>query len=649
MKKNIFLFILSIITAFSLTAVAQYDNPNVDHIPYGLINYYNPRLFIPMGVITIGDYDNFDMGVDYSEGHVSINPQNPLWIFNAWNINGSHYTLNGYDWNNAYASFPNAAGDPVTAYDSLGNLYYQTMKSPITGTWIAKSTNNGQSWVFTNVSGVNGNDKNWMACDQTNGPYANYVYNTMTPGNFARSTDFGQTFTQTATFSTQTLPGMMVAVGPNGNISGGVVYVVTHSGTNSAGIYTFYKSTNGGLNFVQTSQLQVANYIGTEISGRSTVSGMRTRPYPMIAADNSWGPYRGRLYLVWASNDPPGNGNKSDIFLKYSTDQGSTWSVTKRVNDDVNPQNNFSFFPAIWCDINTGKLYIKFYDTRNCPTSDSMDVYATYSTDGGNTFAPNQRLTNAKFKIKLSSSGSPPAYQGDYDAINSNKKVAFAIWADFRNNNYGSYGAYFPDFGMRLVPTSDTLNGLSGSKTFMMQVPTVKLYTDTVIITTAITPTPPSGTINVTLPSGNKLTTYPGSLPITVSATGGVTAGTYLLTVTAKGPNGTPVHKRTSSLVISPAAGIVENNLPYKYELLQNYPNPFNPTTRIEFYMAKAGNAKITVFDVLGKEITSQYLVNLAPGKNFIMFNAGNLTAGIYFYKFEAEGFTDVKKMMLVK
>jgi hypothetical protein len=278
-----------------------------------------------------------------------------------------------------------------------------------------------------------------------------------------------------------------------------------------------------------------------------------------------------------------------------------------------------------------------------------MDVYATYSTNGGETFAPNQRLTNAMFKIKLSSSGNPPAYQGDYDAINSNKKVAYAIWADFRNNNYGSYGAYFPDFGMRLTPTSDTLNGLSGSKTFTMQVPSVKLYTDTVLITTSITPTPPSGTINVTLPSGNKLTSYPGSLPVTVTATGGVTPGTYLLTVTAKGPNGTPVHKRTSSLIISPAAGIVENNMPYKYELLQNYPNPFNPTTRIEFYMAKAGNARITIFDVIGREITSQYLVNLAPGKNFIMFNAGNLTAGIYFYKFEAEGFTDVKKMMLVK
>jgi hypothetical protein len=130
----------------------------------------------------------------------------------------------------------------------------------------------------------------------------------MTPGNFARSTNFGASFTTTKTFSGQTLPGMMVAVGPNvwngNNISGGCVYVVTHGGTNSAGIYTFHVSTDGGLTFTQKSQQMYSGVIGTEIGGRSTVNGMRTRPYPMIAADNSWGPNRGRLYLVYATNDP---------------------------------------------------------------------------------------------------------------------------------------------------------------------------------------------------------------------------------------------------------------------------------------------------------------------------------------------------------
>jgi hypothetical protein len=66
---------------------------------------------------------------------------------------------------------------------------------------------------------------------------------------------------------------------------------------------------------------------------------MRTRPYPFISADNSYGTYRGRLYLVYASNSPAGNGNKPDIFCRYSDDQGATWSSAVTVNDEVNSQN----------------------------------------------------------------------------------------------------------------------------------------------------------------------------------------------------------------------------------------------------------------------------------------------------------------------
>jgi hypothetical protein len=290
------------------TGVAQ-DNPNVDNT----VGLNFPAPIGPIGgntinVITTSDgYDNFDLGSTSAEPHMSSNPLSPQWYFNAFNTNTTFHTENGTNWTTNNPAFPSAAGDPLSAYDSLGNLYYETMKSPINGCWVVKSTNNGQTWG-TAVSAVAGNDKNWMACDQTMGPYANYVYTTMTPGNFARSTDGGATFQTTATM-TNGLPGMMVAVGPNveggNNISGGCVYVVTHTGTNAAGIYTFYVSIDGGMTFAQKSTNQFSNLIGTEISGRSTVQNMRCRPYPFIASDNSYGPYRGRLYLVYASYATP--------------------------------------------------------------------------------------------------------------------------------------------------------------------------------------------------------------------------------------------------------------------------------------------------------------------------------------------------------
>ncbi len=640
--------LLTIIIPF---AIAQVDDPSRDIIPENF-RIPTPQLYNPLVTVTLNDYDNFNMGTDYAEGHVSMNPLDPLQIFNAWNINGTHYTFDGgLNWFVNNPAFPNAAGDPVTAYDSLGNLYYETMKSPVTACWIAKSTNNGVNWLFTNVSAMSGNDKNWLCADQTSGPYTNYIYTIMTGGggaNLWRSTNQGVSYSAAQVLTPHGLPGAMVCVGANGSISGGSVYAVTHSGTNAAGTYNFFLSTNGGANFVSMSSLSVSNVIGNEVSGRSTVQAMRTRPYPMIAADNSWGPYRGRLYLVYASNDPVGSGNKSDIWIKYSTNQGSNWSTTMRVNDDLNPQLHNSFHPAIWCDKETGKLSVMFYDSRLCPTNDSMDVFATYSTNGGESFVPNQRISNKTFRITVGSN-SPPSYQGDYNSITSNSKTSMVIWADFRNNSYGSYSAYFPDFALRLNPTQDSINNANGSVYIKVVVPAVKLYTDTVLVSAAITPTPGSGSFSITYPGVNKFTAFPDSLLVKVTANN-VTPATYTLTVTAKGPNGTPVHTRTATIVAaSTISGIAGNEEPVTYSLSQNFPNPFNPVTRINYSVAKQSDVTITIFDIVGKEITRYSQPRQTAGNHFVMFNAANLSTGVYYYKIQAGDFTEVKKMMLIK
>jgi hypothetical protein len=157
----------------------------------------------------------------------------------------------------------------------------------------------------------------------------------------------------------------------------------------------------------------------------------------MIAYDNSNGPYRGRLYCVYASNDPPGNGNKPDIILRYSTDHGSSWSPRIKVNDDPNSTTVDNWFPAIWCELTTGKLYIKWYDDRENPANYTTGVWATYTTDGGVTFAPNQRISNATFSYPCPAC--PPddnCYRGDYDGMTANPVAGFAVWYDARNCTY---------------------------------------------------------------------------------------------------------------------------------------------------------------------------------------------------------------------
>ncbi len=88
---------------------------------------------------------------------------------------------------------------------------------------------------------------------------------------------------------------------------------------------------------------------------------------------------------------------------------------------------------------------------------------------------------------------------------------------------------------------------------------------------------------------------------------------------------------------------------PENYKLGQNYPNPFNPVTKINFAIPKSGLVSIKVYDVLGKEV--QTLVNevKTAGSYAVDFNGSNLASGIYFYKISVDGFTDVKKMTLVK
>jgi hypothetical protein len=642
---TVFFLIVSLNTG---NASSMFDDPRFDRIPQRYLDEVATQNdFFAPALITINDFDNFDMGTSQAEPHISQNPRNPLWNFCAYNINVPFRTLDGgITWSSAPVSLPSAAGDPITAYDSLGRLFYDNMKSPITGTWTARSTDGGVTWG-AGVSANVGNDKNWLCADQTGGPYSNYLYGGMTPGNFVRSTDGGQTFATMFTASTQTLPGSMTAVGPNGSVQGGSVYYMTHSGANSAGIYTLYRSTNGGVNFTQMSQNQYSNYIGTEVSGRSTVQGMRTRPYPMIACDNSYGPYRGRVYLVYASNNPSGNGNKSDIFLRYSTDFGATFSNPVVVNDDANSQNNFQFFPAIWCEKNTGKLYLKWYDTRLCPTSDSMDVYATYTTDGGQTFAPNQRVTNKTFKIKLASSGSAPAYQGDYDAIAGNPISSMVCWTDFRNSNYGAYTGYFPDYAMRVSSNNLNING-NGNTTIYTSVPAVKLYTNSVKFSATVTPTPAAGSVYVQFIGRDSITSFPDSIQTRIGATSGTTIGTYTVTILAQGPNGTPRHVRTVTVNVG-ATGVSNNETPVKFELSQNYPNPFNPTTKIQYSVAKQTNVRLVVFDALGKQVSEMIKNDVPAGSYNVDFNGSRLTSGIYFYRIITNEFTDTKKMMLVK
>jgi Secretion system C-terminal sorting domain len=89
--------------------------------------------------------------------------------------------------------------------------------------------------------------------------------------------------------------------------------------------------------------------------------------------------------------------------------------------------------------------------------------------------------------------------------------------------------------------------------------------------------------------------------------------------------------------------------VPKVFSLYQNYPNPFNPATTIKFDLPKAVYTKLTVYDVLGRVVTTLVNQKMNAGSYDINWDASSYASGAYVYKLEAGDYISVKKMILVK
>lgn len=95
--------------------------------------------------------------------------------------------------------------------------------------------------------------------------------------------------------------------------------------------------------------------------------------------------------------------------------------------------------------------------------------------------------------------------------------------------------------------------------------------------------------------------------------------------------------------------------VPAVYSLSQNYPNPFNPSTTIEYGLPSVSNVRLTVFDILGRNVATLYNGEQAAGFQRLRWNAP-VSTGVYFYRIDATSiqnpdrkFVQVKKMVLMK
>ena len=92
-----------------------------------------------------------------------------------------------------------------------------------------------------------------------------------------------------------------------------------------------------------------------------------------------------------------------------------------------------------------------------------------------------------------------------------------------------------------------------------------------------------------------------------------------------------------------------EGVLPDKFALHQNYPNPFNPLTTIQYDLPERSDVQITIYDLLGKEVTTLLSETQDAGYKSVQWEATNVASGMYFYQIRAGDYVQTQKMILLK
>ncbi len=91
------------------------------------------------------------------------------------------------------------------------------------------------------------------------------------------------------------------------------------------------------------------------------------------------------------------------------------------------------------------------------------------------------------------------------------------------------------------------------------------------------------------------------------------------------------------------------NATPTTFTLHENYPNPFNPVTTIRYELPIRAEVKLTIYNIMGQEVAVLVNGKRVAGEHKVIWNAGNLPSGIYFYCLKTPGKQITKKLVVLK
>ena len=299
---------------------------------------------------------------------------------------GVSWTFPGVLENNVFRS------DPVLNFDETGNFFYLSLQSDQSQSFFCddvwRSISGGASW--TRQGPAHGGDKEWFTVDKTNGTGHGFQYQFWTGffncdgGEFSRSTDGGVTWMTPINIPNSPQWGTL-DVDTNGNLFIG--------GTGGGSQFLCIRSTNaqnGSVTptFDQVTQVSLG---GSLVQGG--INGVGLCGQAFLVVDRSGTATNNNIYLL-GSVMPTGSNTGTDVMFARSTNGGQTFSSPKRINDDPINHNKWHWLGTLAVAPN-GRIDSVWLDTRNAANNTDSQLAYSYSTDGGDTWAPNVAVSNS--------------------------------------------------------------------------------------------------------------------------------------------------------------------------------------------------------------------------------------------------------------